>query len=137
MRPYLTVQEEEVRPIVEGLARTRSSYQKFTANGVEDISKEEWVDGIVDMLDGMGVEQAYNIIDHMIAQAKKESEPPNNIFRIAFGEDGYLDLGVSKDRQVVVRIKGSGDQNAVATYHYVSEEDTKALWRKLNDIFRD
>lgn len=64
--PYATVTAYEVRPLVEAIARGRNDFRKMTAEGSVEIPKQEWVDGIVEMLDGMGHEMAYNIIEHMV-----------------------------------------------------------------------
>jgi hypothetical protein len=61
---------------------------------------------------------------------------PNDIYRIAFGVDGYLDIGVSKDHILCVKVKGTGETNGVRHYHHLTESDAKELWVELFTLFQ-
>ena len=60
---------------------------------------------------------------------------PNDIYRIAFGHDGYVDLAVSKDFVLSIKVKGSGEDNAVSTHHLLSEQDAKSLWVEMEKLW--
>lgn len=61
---------------------------------------------------------------------------PNDIYRIAFG-GGHIDIGVSKDFVLNIKVKGSGEDNAVSTHYQLSEEDAKECWVELYKLFRE
>lgn len=60
---------------------------------------------------------------------------PNDIFRIEFGEDGFVDIGVSKNNVLLLKVKGSGETNVVASRHYLKEEDARGIWEELVKLF--
>lgn len=60
---------------------------------------------------------------------------PNDIYRIAFG-GGYVDIGVSKDYILCIKVKGTGETNGVSMYHRLTEADAKDLWIELFTLFK-
>jgi hypothetical protein len=61
---------------------------------------------------------------------------PNDIYRIAFG-GGYIDIGVSKDFVLCIKIKGTGEDNSVSMHHQLSEVDAKECWLELHKLFKE
>jgi hypothetical protein len=60
---------------------------------------------------------------------------PNDIFRIPFGQDGYIDLAVSREFVLSLKFKGSGESSPITTHHYLSEEDAKSLWVEMEKLW--
>ena len=60
---------------------------------------------------------------------------PNDIYRIAFG-GGHIDIGVSKDFILCIKVKGTGEDNSVIMHHQLTEEDAKECWVELHKLFK-
>jgi len=60
---------------------------------------------------------------------------PNDIYRIEFGQGGYLDLAVSREFVLSIKFKGSKEVNPIITHHYLSEEDAKDLWVEMEKLW--
>lgn len=60
---------------------------------------------------------------------------PNDIYRIEFGPDGYIDLAVSREFVLSIKLKGSGESNPIITHHYLSEQDAKSLWVAMEKLW--
>lgn len=61
---------------------------------------------------------------------------PNDIYRIAFG-GGHIDIGVSKDFVLCIKVQGTGEENSVNMFHQLTEEDAKECWVELNKLFKE
>lgn len=61
---------------------------------------------------------------------------PNDIYRIAFG-GGHIDIGVSKDFVLCIKVKGTGETNSVNMYHRLSEADALDCWIELHRLFKE
>lgn len=59
---------------------------------------------------------------------------PNDIYRIDFG-GGHIDIGVSKDYLLCIKVQGTGETNGVSMYHGLTEADAKDLWVELFKLF--
>ena len=60
---------------------------------------------------------------------------PNDIYRIEFGFDGYIDMAVSKDFVLSIKVKGGGEANPIITHHLLSEQDAKSLWVEMEKLW--
>lgn len=60
---------------------------------------------------------------------------PNDIYRIAFGK-GHIDIGVSKDFILCIKVQGSEEDNSVNMFHQLSEVDALDCWIELHKLFK-